>query len=174
MITKQQKKIIVSELVERFKRAEAFYLVDFNTMTVLEAMRLRREFKKNKIEYRVAKNTLIRFAVKEVHGDILPGGKLFGPTGIVFGYDDAIAPVRIIKEQFEKFNKPALKLAVIGDQVFDGSKLKELAALPSKKEIMAGIVGSLNAPVSGIVGAINAVMRDVASLVEEVAKKQAA
>ena len=48
-----------------------------------------------------------------------------------------------------------------------------LASLPSKPDIMAGIVGSLHAPISGIVGSINAVMRDVASLIEEVAKKQA-
>jgi large subunit ribosomal protein L10 len=58
-------------------------------------------------------------------------------------------------------------------QYFDGTKLKELAALPGKKEMMSAIVGSLHAPISGIVGSINAVMRDLASIIEEVAKKKA-
>jgi ribosomal protein L10 len=58
--------------------------------------------------------------------------------------------------------------------VFDGSQLKTVSELPTREDLIAGIVGSLHAPISGIVGGINAVMRDVAALVEEVAKKKAA
>jgi large subunit ribosomal protein L10 len=52
--------------------------------------------------------------------------------------------------------------------------LKVLATLPTKKELIAGIMGSLNSPVSGIVGAINAVMRDLVNVVDQISKKQAA
>jgi large subunit ribosomal protein L10 len=54
----------------------------------------------------------------------------------------------------------------------DGSQLKAIAAMPSRKDLLGSIVGALNAPASGIVGAINAVMRDLASVIEEVAKKK--
>ena len=90
------------------------------------------------------------------------------------GYADPIAPAKIIREFSEKNNKLQLKAAVIEGQVFDGSQLKQISELPTREDIVAAILGSLNSPISGIVGSINAVMRDVASLVEEVAKKKAA
>ncbi|HRE59104.1 MAG TPA: 50S ribosomal protein L10, partial [Candidatus Kapabacteria bacterium] len=62
----------------------------------------------------------------------------------------------------------------IEKQLYDGSKLALVASLPTRPELIAGILGSLEAPISGIVGSINAVMRDLASVIEEAAKKRAA
>jgi len=97
---------------------------------------------------------------------------LKGSSAIVFAYDDPIAPAKVIRKYFEKDKRPELKIAIIEGQSFDGSQLKAVSELPTREDMIAGIVGSIHAPISGIVGAINAVMRDVASLVEEVAKKQ--
>jgi large subunit ribosomal protein L10 len=58
--------------------------------------------------------------------------------------------------------------------LLSGDKLNEIASLPTKAEIVAGILGSINAPISGIVGAINAVMRDLVSVIDEISKKEAA
>jgi large subunit ribosomal protein L10 len=69
---------------------------------------------------------------------------------------------------------PKLSFAVIEGELFEGSRLSELAAMPSRKDMIASIMGALNAPASGIVGAINAVMRDLASVIEEVAKSKEA
>jgi large subunit ribosomal protein L10 len=174
MVTLEQKKEIVADLVERFKRASGYYLVDFQGMNVDEAISFRRELKSKGVEYKVAKNTLVKRALEEVgQGGIIPDDKFFAPTGVVFGFDDPVVPAKIIKETFDKKDKPALKAAVIEGIFYDGSQLKTVAALLSKPEVMAAIIGSLEAPTSGIVGSINAVMRDVASLIEEVAKKQA-
>lgn len=85
-----------------------------------------------------------------------------------------MAPAKIIKKYFDDKKKLALKACYIEDQFFDGAKLNDLASLPSKKEIIAGILGAINSPASGIVGAINAVMRDLVSVVDQIAKKQAA
>ncbi|HMT11854.1 MAG TPA: 50S ribosomal protein L10, partial [Ignavibacteria bacterium] len=63
-------------------------------------------------------------------------------------------------------------LALVENVAYEGKQLNELASLQSKPELIAAIVGSLNAPISGIVGSINAVIRDLASLIEEVGKKQ--
>jgi len=173
MITREQKKEIVAELSEKFKKASAYYLVNFNKMTVADAIRLRRELKKGGFEFKVAKNTLIKRALDEAMLTALPLDKLLGPSGIVFSYDDPVAPAKLIKEQFDKFEKPALKAAVLENTFYDGSELKTLASLLSKPELIAGIMRCLNAPISGIVGSITAVMRDVAYLVEEVANKKA-
>ena len=65
-------------------------------------------------------------------------------------------------------------MCVIEKQVYDGSRLAELAKLPNKKEVMASILGSLQAPIAGIPGVINAVMRDLVSVIGEIEKKKAA
>lgn len=174
MVTIEKKKEIVADLKEKFSKASGFYLVDFMGMSVEAAIRFRRELKKQNISYKVAKNTLIRRAIEETGDFGIPEKKYFGSTAVVFGNDDPVAPSRVIKEQFEKFDLPKLKAAVIEGHFYDGSQLKQIAALQSKPETIAAILGSLDAPITGIIGSINAVMRDVAYLVEEVAKKQAA
>lgn len=173
MVTQEKKREIVAELVGKFKRASGFYLVEFMGMNVESSIRFRRELKKNGIDFKVAKNSLIKRAITEL-GDVkIPDDKFIKSTGVVFGYDDPVLPVKIIKEQFEKFELPKLKAAVIEGQFYDGSQIKQLAALQSKPELIAGILSSLNSPVSGIIGSINSVIRDLAYLVEEVANKKA-
>lgn len=174
MVTLKKKQEIVADLADRFKRASGYYLVDFSAMTVLAAIRFRRELKKTGVEYRVAKNTLIKRAIKDSGiEEVIPSKNFFGASGVVFAYSDPVAPAKIIKEQFDKFEKPKLKAAVIEGVYYDGTQLKTLASLPSKPDIISGIIGSIHAPISGIVGSINAVMRDLAYVVEEVAKKKA-
>lgn len=173
MVTQQKKREIVAELVDKFKRASGFYLVEFMGMNVEQAIKFRRELRKLGIEYKVAKNTLIHRALIDAGITNIPDEKFIKSTGVVFGYDDPIAPVKVIKEVSEKTELPKLKAAIIEGQYYDGSQMKMLAALPSKPDLIAGILGSLNSPISGIVGSINAILRDVAYLVEEVAKKKA-
>jgi len=173
MITKQKKQDIVSGLIEKLRDVQGVYILDFTGLTVFEAIKLRRALKQINVKYVVAKNSLIKRALSDNPDLKIPDNIFIGPTGLVLSYDDPVAPAKIIKDIFEKDKKPILKGAVLDKQFFDGSKLKELASLPGKKEMMASIVGSLHAPISGIVGSINAVMRDVAYLVEEVTKKKA-
>ncbi|MBI5324469.1 MAG: 50S ribosomal protein L10 [Ignavibacteriae bacterium] len=174
MITKQRKQEIVTELTEKFRNAGGFYLVDFVGMNVEESIKIRRQFKKMNVDYRVAKNTLILRALKDVGEYPIPSEVFTGQTAIIFSYSDPVSPAKALKEQIDKFNRPVFKGAYIDGQFFDSKQLKTVASLPTKQDIMASIVGSLHAPISGIVGSINAVMRDLASIIEEVAKKQAA
>lgn len=173
-MNRSDKEAIVAEIVEKASRASAMYFADFTGLTVGEATELRREFRKSGIEYRVVKNTLARKALEQVTGYDGVCDKLVGPTGIAFSYDDAIAPAKIIKKYSEKSGKLKLKVAVLEKQVFDGSQLDQLSKLPGRAELMAGVVGSIHAPISGIVGAIGAVMRDLVNVLDAIEKKKAA
>ena len=75
---------------------------------------------------------------------------------------------------FDDKKKLSLKACYVENQFYGGEKLNELASLPSKNELIASILGSINAPASGIVGAINAVMRDLVSVIDQISKKEAA
>ena len=174
MITKDKKQQTVAELVEKLQGAKGVYFVDFAKITVAQMIGIRRQMKDAGILVKVAKNTLLLRAWKEVSEVEFDEKMLFGQTAMVISYDDAIAPAKIIKTFYEKEDKLRLKLAVIEGQLFDGKDLKTIASLPSRADLIAGILGSLQSPISGIVGSINAVMRDLASVIEEAAKKKAA
>lgn len=174
MVTKEQKKATVAELTEFIRSASSLYFVDFTGMTVVEDRNFRSQLREKGVTMKVAKNTLILRALAEVGGYEIEEKQLFGQTGVIAGAQDPIAPAKVIRQFFDKGEKPKLKVAVVEGQMFDGTQLKAVSELPTREDMIAGIVGSLHAPISGIVGSINAVMRDVAGLIEEVAKKQAA
>lgn len=173
MSAQQKKQVVIDALAEKISKANGVYLVGFEKMTVAETIDFRRKLKAKNIEYVVAKNTLIRRAFEQVGGEqtIIPKQDYFGQSGLIFGYDDAVAPAKIIKESFDKIERPVMKAALIENQYFNGSQIKEVAALPSRADLVAAILGSLNAPISGIVGAVNATIRDLVSVIDEATKK---
>ena len=173
MVTRQRKQEIVAELVEKLGNANGMYFVNIKGMKVTDSERFRNKLKEKSVFFRVAKNTLLNRAIKELGVDGIPEDQYVGENAVAVAYDDALAPAKIIKEFFDKNKMPEFKGALVEGQYFPASQLNELAALPSKPDMIASIIGSLNAPISGIVGSINAVMRDLANVIEEVAKKQA-
>jgi large subunit ribosomal protein L10 len=150
------------------------FFTDFSGLTVEQATELRREFRKSGVQYRVAKNTLIRKALENVTGYDKVYDKLAGPTGVVFAFEDAVAPAKIIKKFSDKHGKLHLKVCVIEKQVYDGARLDELAKLPTRKDLMASILGIIQLPLAGVPTVLNAVMRDLVSVIDEVGKKKAA
>jgi large subunit ribosomal protein L10 len=171
---RSEKEQILADVAEKVARARSMFFADFTGITVEEVNELRREFRKLNIDYRVVKNTLARKALEQVTGYDSVLDKLAGPTAIAFGYDDPVAPAKIIKKFREKNDKLKVKACVVEKQVFDGKQLDELAKLPSRGEMIAAIIGCIQAPASGIVGTINAVMRDLVNVVDAIEKKKAA
>ena len=177
-MNKKQKEQSVLELREKIEKASSLYLTDFTGLTVEETNQFRDELYNAKVDYKVMKNTLIKKALSSAAEGKFGGQteklieNLKGPTGVIFAYDDPVLPAKIIKKFYEKLNKPKLKIALIESITYDRSKLNDLASLPTKPEIISSIIGSIHAPISGIVNSINALIRDLASVIEEVAKKK--
>ena len=171
---RSEKDQIINDVATLVGRAKGMFLADFTGITVEQITELRREFRKAKIDYRVVKNTLVKKAFERVTGYDKLYDSLVGPTSIAFSYDDPVAPARIIKRFTDKNQKLIVKVCVLDTQVFEGKDLKVLAALPSRAEILGGIIGCIQSPIQGVVGAIAAVMRDLVSVVDEIAKKKAA
>ncbi|MFZ1731739.1 MAG: 50S ribosomal protein L10 [Bacteroidota bacterium] len=172
-MTKEQKAKVITDTVERLQSVSGLYLADFAHLTVGKANQLRSEFFKVGVDYKVIKNTLLIRALQEVGGydGLLP--YLVGQTGIVFAYDDPIAPARLLKT-FIKDNEKmlSLKACAIGNEVFDGSRLEELAALPTRNELISGIIGTIAAPAQGIVGAINGVISGIVYAIDAIEKQK--
>jgi len=168
---KAEKEQVVAEVSELISGASSLFFTDFTGMTVAESNELRRELQKNGVKYRVVKNTLAKKALKETSYGEMTFEYLTGPTAIAFGLEDPVAPAKVLKKFFDKSQKPKTKVFVVEKQVFDGKKLADFAGMPSKNELIASILGSLQSPVAGVVGSISAVMRDLVSVIDEVSKK---
>jgi large subunit ribosomal protein L10 len=171
---REEKERIAAEVSEAVSRAHGLFFTDFGGLTVEQATELRREFRKLGVDYRVVKNTLIQKALEQVTGYDRVFEKLVGPTGVAFAFDDPVAPAKIIQKFHEKHNKLALKVCVVEREVFDGSRLNQLATMPSRMEMMASVLGSIQGPLAGVPTVINEVLRELVSVVGEIEKKKAA
>lgn len=172
MVTLNQKKDIVKGLVAKLEESTSIFFVNFETMSVAQTNEFRNLLAEQEIGYQVAKNTLVKRALAEVDKFDVPDEVFKQQTGVLFGGENPVAPGKVIEKFFKDNEKPIFKAAIVEGQYFDSSQLKQVASLPTREDMIASIVSSLGAPASGIVGAINATMRDLASVIEEVAKKQ--
>lgn len=171
---RSEKEQIVVEVAEVAKEASGMFFTDFSGLTVEQITELRREFRKSGVKYRVAKNTLIRKALQSIGKYDKVYDCLVGPTGVAFAFEDPLSPAKIIQKFKEKHEKLSLKLCVIEKQVYDGTRLAEIAKMPSRKDMMASIVGSVQAPLAGVPTVIQAVFRDLVTVIGEIEKKKAA
>lgn len=169
---RQEKEVIVAEIAEKFSRAKSLFFADFTGLTVEQANELRREFHKSGVDYQVVKNTLVKKALENAAGFDKVLETLHGPTAIVFSYDDPTSPAKIIRKFIDKHEKPSIKVCVIENLVYDGSKLVELSKLPSRQELVAAVLGSLQAPIVGVINAVEAVTRGLVGVLQSIEEKK--
>lgn len=171
-LSKEQKAELLKQLVDKFTKAKSVSFSDYRGLTVTEMQGLRTKLREKGIEYKVAKKTLMRLACKEAGIKEIPAEALEGPVGAAFGYEDEVAPFKVIST----FSKEAKKLQLLGG-IMEGAPLSkaeagELAQLPSKEELLAKLVGSLKAPISGFHGVLHGVMRKFVATLDAVREKQ--
>lgn len=170
--TKKEKIQLTAELVDTLGGSDVLYLTDFTGLNVKEITELRRRFREAGHRFIVVKNRLALRAIEQLDLPDLTE-YLQGPTGLVVGAQDPVEPAKMLRD-FAKENedRPTVKVGVVEKRVVLADEVMTLASLPSRQELLAGIVGSLTAPVAGIVGVLEGLLRDIGSLVEEVAKKR--
>jgi len=168
---REKKEAVVSEIKEKLKLAQVAVLTDYRGLTVAEMNELRRKLREANIEYRVIKNTLARLAAKDIG---LEGLKDFleGPTAIAFGTEDPVAPAKIISEYAKDHKALEIKGGVLEGQIVSLEKVKALADLPSKEQLLAQVVSVMQSPIINLVNVLNAPIRDFVMVVDAVRRKR--
>jgi large subunit ribosomal protein L10 len=169
------KEAFLVEFRERLDRAPVLYLTDFTGLDVKDMTVLRRKLKESGAEYVVAKNRLVSLALQETDYPDLSEA-LMGPTGLVFGYEDAVGPAKALTEfAKEHDDRPVFKLGVLENEIVAAAQIDRLAKLPPKEQLLAELAGAMKAPLAALVGALEGKMREMAGLLEAYqAKKQEA
>lgn len=165
---------VVNEMKEKLQSAQGAVLVGFTGLSVADVTKLRRKFREGNVEYKVIKNTLTRIAADEVGYEGL-SEFLEGPTALAYSTEDAVAPAKILKEFIKETKTEALtvKVGICDGQVIDAAGVEALANLPSREELLAKLVGSMQAPISGLVNVLQGNIRNMVYVLDAVRAKKA-
>ncbi|TAK95406.1 50S ribosomal protein L10 [Patescibacteria group bacterium] len=169
MLTKDQKKKIVVELTEQVKKAKALVFVDYKGVSVKDISELKRELRKEGVLMKVTRKTLFDIALRE-SGIELSTKQMEGQVAMTVSEQDEVAPAKILA----KFSKGNDKLKILGGvleaKVLSAEDVKALAKLPSKDEMLAKLVGTINAPVSGFVNVLAGNLRGLVQVLKAVSE----
>lgn len=171
--TKGQKVAIVDGLTDKIGKSKSMVFVNFDKLTVEENEVLRNDLRAEDSEYYTAKKTLLNVSLKNNDLDAVDFSEHKHQAAVVFGYSDEVAPAKIIaKFAKEHEGKMSFVGGILERKFIDGSAVAELAKLPSKQELYARIVGSINAPVSGFVNVLAGNIRGLVTVLKAIEEKK--
>lgn len=171
----QEKQEVVVELRERLGGARAFYLTDFTGLSVKRVTELRRRLRNAGVEYVVVKNTLAQRALEGL--DLPDVARFFtGPTGVAITGQDVIAAAKVLDDfARENDNRPAIKAGVVEHRAVSGSEVARLAKLPPREQLLAELVGLLQAPLAQMLFMLQGKAGELVGLLEALrAQREAA
>src|SRR5580692_4323987 len=149
----------IGQIKARFDKMTAAVFLDFKGMTVEHVTRLRAEFRKAGVEYKVVKNTLVKHALKDASYKKKLDDVLVGMTGIAWSYEDPSAAAKVVKA-FRKDpagEKLQIKAGLIEGAILDASSVEsQLATMPGKNELRATLLATLQAPLQNFVALLAA------------------
>jgi large subunit ribosomal protein L10 len=147
----------IGEIRARFDKSTAAVFLDYKGMTVDAATKLRVEFRKAGVEYKVVKNTLVKHAIKgQSYGDKLDKA-LTGMTGVAWSYEDPSAAAKVVKAFRKEDEKLKIKAAVVDGTILDAKAVEDqLATMPGKDELRATLLATFQAPLQQFVALLQA------------------
>jgi len=161
------KDVQIGEIKARFDKMSAAVFLDFKGMTVESVTKLRAEFRKAGVEYKVCKNTLVRHALKDAPYKGKLDDVLVGMTGIAWSYEDPSAAAKVVKA-FRKDpagEKLQIKAGLVEGSILDAKSVEEqLATMPGKNELRAKLLATLQAPLQNFVALLAAPAQNFAYL----------
>jgi len=166
--TKEQKKAIIHDLADKLKQSKAVVFSDYKGLEVKDMMALRRELKKEGVDFKVAKKTLMDLALKEA-GLEIDMKKMEGQISMAISSQDEVAAAKIIAKLAKINENIKMVGGILGTKELSVEEVKALALIPGKQELLAKLVGTLNAPVSGFVNVLAGNLRGLVNVLKAVA-----
>ncbi len=168
---REEKVAQVALIQEILRDAKGVYLADFQGMTVEVISELRKRCRQADVGFEVVKNTMLRRAAAEVgQGDALP--PLHGPTAIATSKVDEIAPARVLMDFLKQYKMPRVKGALVEGRAFGEAEIQGLANLPTREVLLGNLLRAMQGTLSGFARVLVAPARDLASVLDQVAKRK--
>lgn len=170
-LKKEDKIRVVSELQEKFAKANGIVFTDYRGLNVEEITELRNSLRDSELEYRVVKNTLARRAAE---GTSVDSAKemLTGPVGMAIGFDDPVLLVKKVLAYSKDNEKLEITGGIVEGSVCDVEQMKSISMLPSREVQLAMLAGAMNAPATKLAGLLNATLTQFAYALEALKNKK--
>ncbi len=166
----QQSKLdAVAALKEQFDGVEGFFFTDYRGLTVAQVTELRNKLREQKAEYHIIKNNLAKIAMKDLGKEGVED-MLVGPTAVALAHDEA-GPVAKALLDFGKEAPVSMKGGYLEGSVFDEAAVVAFSKLPTRVELIAKLMGTMQAPVQNVAYVLNGVttklVRTLAAVAEQ-------
>ena len=162
---------VVESLKENISRAKLLVLTDYLGFSVKEMTDLRRKLRAENSEVKVIKNTLVERAVKESGLGELEG-HLKGPTAVIMGYQDTVAPLKVLVKFMKDAEKGTMRIGVLDKKVFSQGDLTAISKLPPREVLLAKLVGTLQSPITGFVNVLQGPIRKLVYALDAIKAKK--
>ena len=173
MATKAFKSEKIDAIKSKVEKAQVAIITEYKGYTVEEITNLRRALQKEGGDYMVTKNTLTKVAIKGTNYEAMTD-LMKGPIAIAFGFEDQVSPAKVVSKFIKDSKKGEILGAVLDGNLLSASEAKALANLPSKEELYAKMLGSINSPATGLTLGINGIMAALTRAVAAVRDQKAA
>ena len=173
MATKAFKSEKIDAIKTKIEKAQVAIITEYKGLSVEEITNLRRALQKEGGDYMVTKNTLAKVAIKGTQYEVM-SDLMKGPIAIAFGFEDQVSPAKVVSKFVKDTKKGEILGAVLEGNLLSANEAKALANLPSKEELYAKLLGSINSPATGITLGINGVMAALTRAVAAVRDQKAA
>jgi len=171
-LTRDQKQNIINDLESKIEKQKSIVFMDFTGVKVKELAKLREALKEGGSEMKVAKKSLMEIALKNKKIE-LDSKKLDGEVAMVFGYEDEIAPSKLVYA-FSKENQKAKILGgFLENKFYEMADVIRLAELPSKEQLLGMLLGTISAPATNLVGVLSGNMRKLVFALSQIKEKKA-
>lgn len=173
MQTREQKAEIIEKIKDRADRASIAVVTDFKGLTVEEVTNLRVKLREAGVDYQVVKNTLARIALTDGPHDTIKE-KLKEQCAIAFGYEDPVAAAKSLVEYAKTNKKFVIRFGSLQGKMIDEAGLKALSTLPGKPQLLAQVLGTMNAVPTNFVSVLANVMRGMLNVLTALKDKKEA
>ncbi len=165
LLTRSQKEQLVEDMIDQLKNCKSTILVNFTGLKVNDIQDLKKRLKKNDINLRVIKNSLFKIALKKA-GLKFDETLLDQPVAIVSGKDE-VMPAKLTYEFSKENGNLKIIGGIVGNDYADLAKVQSLAVLPSRDELYAQLVGTLNAPFYRLVNSLQGNLRSLVYILDK-------
>ncbi len=172
-MARPEKVAMVEEIQERLSKAQGAVLTDYRGLNAGDMTTLRKQLRDAGVEFKVLKNTLTILAAEELKMDELVP-LLNGPTAFAFGYDDPVAPAKILSEFAKKNKALEIKGGLVEGKVVGPEGVANLADLPSREVLLSMVLRGMQAPMTGMVNVLQGNIRNLVYALEAVRKQKEA
>ena len=152
----EEKKKIVEDLQQRFLKSKVVIVTDYKGLDVTTINDLRKKLREFNVEYKVVKNTLLVRASAETDVALIKDS-FKGPSAVALGYDDPVAPAKVLKEFADKNKALEIKIGVMKGRVLDLDAIRALSSLPSREDLLAQLLAAIGGVPANFVRTLAAV-----------------